>query len=86
MRLAFLGTPDFAVRALAEVVGSGHEVAAVYTQPPRPRGRGQALQPSPVQAFAEGMGLEVRTPASMKDADAIAAFRALELEAAVVVP
>ncbi len=85
MRLAFLGTPDFAVRALAEVVASGHEVAAVYTQPPRPRGRGQSLQPSPVQAFAEGMGLQVRTPASMKAPDAIEGFRALELEAAVVV-
>ncbi len=85
MRLAFLGTPDFAVRALAELVASGHEVAAVYTQPPRPRGRGRALQPSPVQAFAEGIGLEVRTPASMKTTDAIAGFRALDLEAAVVV-
>ncbi len=85
MRLAFLGTPDFAVRALAEVLAAGHEVAAVYTQPPRPRGRGQALQPSPVQAYAESVGLEVRTPPSMKAADAIAGFRALELEAAVVV-
>jgi methionyl-tRNA formyltransferase len=85
MRLAFLGTPDFAVRVLAEVVGAGHEVAAVYTQPPRPRGRGQALQPSPVHAFAEGLGLEVRTPISMKAPDAVAGFQALELEAAVVV-
>ena len=85
MRLAFLGTPDFAVRALAEVVGAGHEVAAVYTQPPRPRGRGQALQPSPVHAFAEGLGLELRTPASMKAPEAIAGFQALQLEAAVVV-
>ena len=85
MRLAFLGTPDFAVRALAAVVASGHKVAAVYTQPPRPRGRGQTLQPSPVQAFAEGLGLEVRTPASMRAADAIDGFRALDLDAAVVV-
>ena len=85
MRLAFLGTPDFAVRALAEVVDAGHEVAAVYTQPPRPRGRGQALQPSPVQGFAEGLGLEVRTPASMKAADVVESFRALGLDAAVVV-
>ena len=85
MRLAFLGTPDFAVRALAEVVAAGHQVAAVYTQPPRPRGRGQTLQPSPVHAFAEGLGLEVRTPASMKAADAIAGFRSLKLDAAVVV-
>jgi methionyl-tRNA formyltransferase len=85
MRLAFLGTPDFAVRALAELAASGHEIAAVYTQPPKPRGRGQTLQPSPVQAFAEGLGLKVRTPASMKAPDAIADFQALELDAAIVV-
>ncbi|MBN8552012.1 MAG: methionyl-tRNA formyltransferase [Caulobacterales bacterium] len=85
MRLAFMGTPDFAVPSLAELVSAGHEVAAVYTQPARPRGRGQQLQPSPVHAFAEGLGLEVRTPASMKDAEAIAAFQALDLDAAVVV-
>ena len=85
MRLAFLGTPDFAVRALAAVVAAGHQMAAVYTQPPRPRGRGQTLQPSPVHAFAEGLGLEVRTPASMKAPEAIEGFRALGLDAAVVV-
>ena len=84
MRLAFLGTPDFAVRALAELATSGHQLAAVYTQPPRPRGRGQALQPSPVQVFAESLGLEVRTPVSMKASDAVAGFGALELDAAVV--
>lgn len=85
MRIAFLGTPEFAVPALAELVAAGHEVAAVYAQPPAPRGRGQALRPSPVQAFAEGLGLEVRTPASMRDPDAVAGFRALNLDAAVVV-
>jgi len=85
MRLAFMGTPDFAVPSLAELVSSGHEVVAVYSQPPRPRGRGQQLQPSPVHAFAEGLGLEVRTPASMKAPEAIAAFQALDLDAAVVV-
>ncbi len=85
MRLAFLGTPDFAVRALAQVAAAGHEIAAVYTQPPRPRGRGQALQTSPVHAYAQGLGLEVRTPASMKAAEAVTAFRALDLDAAVVV-
>jgi methionyl-tRNA formyltransferase len=85
MRLAFLGTPEFSVRALAELVASGHEIAAVYTQPPRPRGRGQTLQPSRVQAFAEGLGLTVRTPASMKTPQAIAEFQALELDAAIVV-
>jgi len=85
MRLAFLGTPEFAVRALAAVADAGHEIAAVYTQPPRPRGRGQALQPSPVQAFAEARGWSVHMPASMKAEDEIAAFRALDLDIAVVV-
>ena len=85
MRLAFMGTPDFAVRALAELVSAGHEIAAVYTQPMRPRGRGQALAPSPVQAFADSLGLPVRTPQSMRDPGEIAAFEALDLDAAVVV-
>jgi methionyl-tRNA formyltransferase len=85
MRIAFLGTPDFAVPALAELVAAGHEIAAVYAQPPAPRGRGQELRPSPVQAFAQSLGLEVRTPASMRDPEAIAAFAALDLDAAVVV-
>jgi methionyl-tRNA formyltransferase len=85
MRLAFMGTPDFAVSALAELVAAGHEVAAVYTQPPRPRGRGQEVKPSPVQAFAESLGLPVRTPLSMRDPAEIEAFRALELDAAAVV-
>ena len=85
MRIAFLGTPDFAVPALAELAAAGHEIAAVYAQPPAPRGRGQAVRPSPIQAFAESLGLAVRTPASMRDPHAIAAFRALELDAAVVV-
>lgn len=85
MRLAFMGTPDFAVPSLAELIAAGHEIAAVYSQPPRPRGRGMVLTPSPVHAFAEGMGLEVRTPVSMKAPDEIAAFQALDLDAAVVV-
>ena len=85
MRLVFMGTPDFAVPSLAELVASGHEIVAVYSQPPRPRGRGQQLQPSPVHAFAQGLGLTVRTPASMKDPAEIAAFQALDLDAAVVV-
>ena len=85
MRLAFLGTPDFAVKSLAELVASGHEIAAVYAQPPAPRGRGQQLRPSPVQAFAETLDLPVRTPLSMRDAEAITAFQALALDAAVVV-
>ena len=85
MRLAFMGTPDFAVPALAELVAAGHDIAAVYAQPPRPRGRGLEVRPSPVHAFAESLGLPVRTPASMKDPSEIAAFRALDLDAAVVV-
>lgn len=85
MRIAFLGTPDFAVTCLAELVASGHEIACVYSQPPAPRGRGQDLKPSPVHAFAEGLGLPVRTPVSMKTAEEIEAFKALDLDAAVVV-
>lgn len=85
MRLAFMGTPEFAVKALAELVAAGHEIVCVYSQPPAPKGRGQILTPSPVHAFADSLGLEVRTPKSMKSADAIAAFQALDIEAAVVV-
>jgi methionyl-tRNA formyltransferase len=84
MRLAFMGTPAFAARLLTAVHDAGHEIAAVYAQPPKPRGRGQALQPSPVQAEAERLGLEVRTPVSMRDPGAIAAFQALDIDALVV--
>ena len=85
MRIAFLGTPAFSVGVLAALLDAGHEVAAVYAQPPAPRGRGQAVRPSPVQAFAEERGLSVRTPASMRAPEEIAAFQALGLDAAVVV-
>lgn len=85
LRLAFLGTPEFAVVALRALLDTPHEIACVYTQPPKPRGRGQQLAPSPVHAFAEAHGLPVRTPASMKTPEEIAAFRALDLDAAVVV-
>lgn len=85
MHIAFLGTPDFAVATLAALIEDGHEVACVYSQPPAPRGRGQALRPSPVHAFAESRGLLVRTPVSMKAPEEIAAFAALDLDAAVVV-
>jgi methionyl-tRNA formyltransferase len=85
MRLAFLGTPEFAVVSLAAIVAAGFEVACVYSQPPAPRGRGKKLSPSPVQAFAEAHALPVRTPASMRDPEEIAAFAALELDAAMVV-
>lgn len=85
MRLAFMGTPDFAVPSLAELIASGHEVVAVWSQPPRPRGRGQKLTPSPVHAFAETMGLPVFTPESMKSPDAMAQFIDMDLDAACVV-
>lgn len=85
MRLAFMGTPDFAVPSLAELIASGHEVVAVWSQPPRPRGRGQKLTPSPVHAFAETMGLPVFTPESMKSPEAIETFRSLDVDAACVV-
>jgi methionyl-tRNA formyltransferase len=85
MRIAFMGTPDFAVPSLAELIAAGHEIVAVYSQPPRPRGRGQKLTPSPVQAFAESMGLPVFTPESMKTAEAVETFQSLDLDAAAVV-
>lgn len=85
MRLAFMGTPEFAVPSLAELIAAGHEITAVYSQPPRPKGRGQKLTPSPVHAFAETMGLPVFTPESMKAADALETFRSLDLDAACVV-
>ena len=85
MRIAFLGTPEFARVALERLVESGQEVACVYSQPPAPRGRGQALRPSPVHAFAQEQGLTVRTPASMRDPAEIEAFAALGLDAACVV-
>ncbi len=85
MRLAFLGTPDFAVPTLAALIEAGHQIACVYSQPPAPRGRGQSLRSSPVQAFAETRGLPVRTPASMKPPEEVAAFAALGLDAGVVV-
>ncbi|HEY3948653.1 methionyl-tRNA formyltransferase [Phenylobacterium sp.] len=85
MRIAFLGTPDFALAALRRLVAAGQEIACVYSQPPAPRGRGHELKPSPVHAFALEQGLMVRTPTSMRDPDEIAAFQALDLDAACVV-
>lgn len=85
MRLAFLGTPTFAVPTLAALVAAGHDIATVYSQPPARRGRGQRLAPSPVEGLARAHGLAVRTPASMKASEEVAAFAALGLDAAVVV-
>jgi methionyl-tRNA formyltransferase len=85
MRLAFLGTPDFAVPTLAALIGAGHEIACAYSQPPAPRGRGKSLQPSPAHAFALERDLPVRTPVSMRAPEEIETFAALGLDAAVVV-
>ena len=85
LRLAFMGTPDFAVPTLAELIAQGHDIACVYSQPPRPAGRGMALEPGPVHAFAERAKLPVRTPLSLKGEDEQAAFAALNLDAAIVV-
>ncbi|MFZ5666653.1 MAG: methionyl-tRNA formyltransferase [Pseudomonadota bacterium] len=84
MRLAFMGTPDFAVPTLRALVEAGHEIAAVYSQPPRPAHRGKKLTPSPVHQLAEELGLEVRTPVSLKGEEEKAAFAALDLDACVV--
>jgi methionyl-tRNA formyltransferase len=85
LRLAFMGTPDFAVPTLAELLAQGHDIAAVYSQPPRPRGRGMALEPSPVHQFAQKAGLPVRHPVSLKGEADQAEFAALDLDAAIVV-
>src|ERR1700761_2205664 len=85
MRLAFMGTPDFAVPTLTELVGQGHDIAAVYSQPPRPKGRGLDTEPSPVAKAAASFGIPVRTPLTLKDAEAQAEFAALDLDAAIVV-
>jgi methionyl-tRNA formyltransferase len=85
LRLAFMGTPDFAQVSLAALIEAGHEIAMVYSQPPRPAGRGQKPRPSPVHALAERHGLPVATPASLKDPAEQARFAALGLDAAVVV-
>jgi methionyl-tRNA formyltransferase len=85
MRIAFMGTPDFSVAALRALAAAGHEVVAVYCQPPRPAGRGQSVRLAPVHAAAVAMGLPVRTPARLRREPAEwAAFAALDLEVAVV--
>lgn len=86
LRLVFMGTPDFSVPALAEIIGAGHEVVAAYSQPPRAAGRrGLELVPGPVHRYAEAAGIPVRTPLSLKDPVEQAALAALEADAAVVV-
>jgi methionyl-tRNA formyltransferase len=85
LRLVFMGTPDFAVPTLRALAAAGHEIAAVYSQPPRPAGRGQQPKPSPVHAVAVEQGWPVRTPENLKDTSAQRDFTALALDAAVVV-
>lgn len=84
MRIAFMGTPDFAVPTLEALVAAGHDIVAVYCQPPRRAGRGKALLSSPVQKRAEALGLMVRHPVSLKSEEEQAAFAALGLDAAIV--
>jgi methionyl-tRNA formyltransferase len=84
MRIAFMGTPEFAIPTLDALVAAGHDVAAVYCQPPRRAGRGKSLTPTPVHARAEALGLTVRHPATLRDEAAQAAFAALDLDIAVV--
>ncbi|MEO1150150.1 MAG: methionyl-tRNA formyltransferase [Pseudomonadota bacterium] len=85
MRLAFMGTPAFSVPVLGDLVASGHEVACVYTQPPRPAGRGRKLRNTPVHEQAEALCLPVRTPLNFKEAEDRDAFAALDLDVAIVV-
>jgi len=85
MRLIFMGTPDFAVPTLIEIVGRGHEVAAVYTRAPKPAGRGMEMQETPVAREARRFGIPVLTPKTLRTAEAVAEFRAHKADAAVVV-
>jgi len=85
MRIVFMGTPDFSVAPLDALIEAGHEIAAVYTQPPRPAGRGQKSRPSPVQTRAEALGLPVRSPKNFRDTADIDDLKALGSDVAVVV-
>lgn len=85
MRIVFMGTPDFAVPTLVELAGRGHEIAAVYTRPPAPAGRGMEARRSPVHETAAGFGIPVLHPASLTDENAAERFRAHEADVAVVV-
>ena len=85
LRLAFMGSPRFALAPLEALIAARHEIACVYSQPPRPAGRGKQERPTPVAAFAAERGLEVRTPKTLRNAEEQAAFAALRLDAAIVV-
>jgi methionyl-tRNA formyltransferase len=85
LRLVFMGTPDFAVPTLVEIVGHGHDVTAVYTRPPKPAGRGMEMQPSPVAREGRRLGLPVLTPTTLKTTEAGEIFAAHGAQAAIVV-
>ncbi|SDX57891.1 methionyl-tRNA formyltransferase [Ruegeria halocynthiae] len=85
MRIIFMGTPDFSVPVLDALVEAGHEIAAVYCQPPRPAGRGKKDRPTPVHDRAEALGLDVHHPTSLKSQEEQARFTALNADIAVVV-
>jgi methionyl-tRNA formyltransferase len=85
LRLIFMGTPDFAVPTLIDIVGRGHDVVAVYTRAPRPAGRGMELKPSPVEQAGRGFGLNVLTPATLRTTEAQEIFRGHDADAAIVV-
>ena len=85
LRLIFMGTPDFAVPTLLELLAHGHEIAAVYTRAAKPGGRGMKLQPTPVEQEARRLGIPVFTPRTLKTTEAEAEFRALAADAAIVV-
>jgi len=84
MRVVFMGTPEFAVPTLTALIAAGHEVVAVYSQPPRPAGRGKKLQPTPVHAAAEAAGIPVFTPVSLRGADEQVAFAGHQADVGVV--
>ncbi|MBN9668875.1 methionyl-tRNA formyltransferase [Roseibium aggregatum] len=85
LRVVFMGTPDFSVPTLMEIVGQGHDVVAVYSQPPRPAGRGMDLKKSPVHEAAESFGIPVFTPDSLKGTEEQETFASLDADVAVVV-
>jgi len=85
LRIAFMGTPEFAVPTLAGLAGQGHQIVRVYSQPPRPKGRGYESEPSPVAKFAQSQGIPVSTPVTLKGTEEQAEFASLGLDVAVVV-
>src|SRR5712691_451465 len=85
LRLVFMGTPEFAVPTLTEIVGRGHEVVAVYTRAAKPAGRGMELKPSPIEREARRLRLPVLTPKTLRGPEAEAGFRAHRADTAVVV-